>query len=589
LSLPVWLIAGAALVIFLISSVALYSKGEMKHYFTITGLMLGSYLISIATCFAAVTALGTPDSLVLSGLNLSANIGILIIPALISILAIKLFVSLKPSSKTSTVKPKEEKQLTIEVSIEEKQPSPEEKTEEPHIVASLEVTFEKEPAKETVEETKEEIFFEDIMDSAPPKQEVPEPVVEESEPEVFFEDIAPVDFAQPKAPEPVVEATPVVEQKPIERAPAPVETISEEISPLEDLPTLEGSLDDLGGLFEQPTPAQQQEKIEVKAQEVEIAPEVVQPVEIKIQQEPEQSHFHSTPSHDPSDKPFIPRLAEESKSKVVEGSGKITSIGKLLVDHRDIENIIETNALMQSVGAETTATKIISAMAGSKVNDKLTAIKEIEGINDCIVVSEAGFIQASTLKDLHKEQIMGAMAANVFSIIALNLNKLGFQPPKDIAFESESGMLGLNRLNSMIIGTFVDPKKPLYDTGIITEILPTLAEMGPEDLLDSVTALNGLLGAVLSNSNGELIVSKLVDASKNEAQIAELLPTFYSNMGVFVKNMSIGSLRKAIIRTGNEVLFFTSLGSNILMLYFTLNGTIQPKETKIQYETIISS
>lgn len=609
-SVPLWMIVGGAFGVFIISSVLLYTHAEIKHYLIISVIMLVIYTLSMIAIFGCASLLGLQKVLSLSGLNLSINPILIVLPIVLSIVSTKFLIDLKQ------IKPKEElkKDIKEEVKTKEKEPVPElvEKTPElkieekikPQTVVAEDVFEEIQPEVKDItppiveskpepvaQETKKEIFFEDIMDEVPPPSTVaPTPelpiepeLLEESKPEIFFEDIVDVNFEQPKPVELKQEVSvPVVET-------VTLESTFEDVNPLEELVPLEGDITELAEskdaevkpAFESVIDNEKElEKVTVSAETTTPDVKSFEPISIKRVEDADA----------PIERPYIPKLAEESRPKNFETTGKITSIGKLLVDHRDIENIIETNALMQSVGSEVGSTKIISAISGGKTNEKLATISEIGGTNACIVVDDAGFIHASTLKDLHREQVIGAMAYGTFAAISSNLNKMGFQPAKDVIFESETGAVILNKYSSSnVIAILVNPGVQLYQLQEVNELVATAGEREPADLIQTSASINGVIGAVLAKNTGELIESKLIDDSKVASNIAYVLPAFYSNAGVFIKNMDQGSLRKIIANTGNEVIYFTSIGSNILMLYATLNTAIIPKDTKIQYETIISS
>ena len=598
----------AAVPIFLVAAVLLYSKGEIKQYLTVTVVMLVSYIVSMIVISGVSIALAKQT---LDGVTLSINPVTLALPLILSIVFTKLLVNLHEIQKetipkslepTKTEEPKEVQPLKLPEENPEtpEVKEPEIKTIEPEVVSEEKPLYDYDATRPEAE-SQPEVFFEDIMDEKPPEhlsenKTDEKPLYDydstrpaaESQPEVFFEDIIDdkpesqyketeiqeipkndeIKLEEPKQqkPEPAIDN--VHTDEPIVQKPQ-----LEEFSPLGELPRLDDNT------IEEPV---QQEVIDSDQQSEQITVnETIQPDFSK-----DESY---KPMYASEDKSFIPKLAEESRSKVVDSGGKITSIGKLLVDHRDIENIIETNALMQSVGSEATTTKIISAVAGSKTNEKLAALKEIEGIDASIIVNEAGFIQASTLDNIHKEQLIGAMASGTFGIVSSSLNKMGFQPAKDLSIESNTGSLVLHKLSDNIITVFVDPKYKLYELLDLNDILSTAPDREHKELVESIASINGLIGVILSDNKGNLLVSKVIDESKNTEKIATMLPAFYSNLGVFIKNMDYGVIRKAIISTGNEVLLFTSIGSNILMLYATLNTAMIPSDVRIQYETIINT
>lgn len=547
--MPVNMILLLAVVpIFLVVAVVLYPMGDLKVFLKTTCVMLGSFVASMLVISGVSIGIAKQS---ISGMDLNINPVSLIIPVLMSIIIVKLFVTLQKIEpeikKVQEVPVQEEEKPVVSSVVDSVETSTviEEKPVEQDIPQvsqpESEMEIKEEPVKQEMVEEKleEELYLEDMIEDKPVEQ--PKSLYdytetenkEEPEPEIYLEDL--VD-------------TPVKAESKVEE---------EVVDTLGELPDL---VEDTDETIVASDPSDEETETEETSFEYKATEDYV-----------------------------VPELAETPTNKLQEGGGKITSIGKLLVDHRDIENIIETNALMQSVGSDVTTTKIISAVAGSKTNEKLTTLSELEGINAAIVVNDAGFIQASTLKDVNKEQIIGAMASGTFGVISSTLSKMGFQPAKDITLKSDSESLVLHKITDNIVAVFVSPDYPVYDTEDIAQILNSSADSDVSKVLELISSVHGVIGTIISDEEGKLQTSKLIDETKNPEIIASMLPTFYSNLGVFIKNMDQGAMRKAIISTGNEIVLFTKLNKNIIMLYATPNTSILPNDLRIQYEAIINN
>lgn len=539
IALPAWMLIGVSLVLFIVVSVALYSKVEIKQNVIISLIMFSVYFVSMLFIFAIASVLKLEGVLNFKGINLSINPVSLALPVIMSAVITKLLLNLESIKKEKPAEEvKKEDKKKDEKIKDEKQP--EKKLEEV-------VVEKKEPEVKTIQET--ESVKEEFVSEVTKKVELKE------ESQVVRQEIKE---------EKVEKLEKVISEEP-ERL--------EELSPLGELPSLDGDIED----------------ISVKTSQLDEKVVSITPSLEEEEEDDDDEKFDVKEKKYVAEKLEIPKLAQDPRSKGIDHGGKITSIGKLLVDHRDIENIIETNALMQSVGADTTTTNIISAVAGVKTNEKLAAVKEIEGINSCIVVNQAGFIQASTMDDIHKEQVMGAMASGTFGVINNYLDKISFKSTKDIVFESTTGSIVLSKFLNNIMGVYINSGVSLYSFEDINDFLAVAAEMSPKDIIDTLSSFNGVLGVILASDSGELIADKLIDESKNPSDVASVLPAFYSNLGVFIKNMDQGVLRRSIISTSNEILFLTTIGANILLLYTVLDASITPKDIKIQYETILNS
>ncbi|MGD9579868.1 MAG: hypothetical protein AB7V50_00710 [Vampirovibrionia bacterium] len=548
----------ATIPIYLVLSVILYPKGDLKAFITSTVVMLASFVISLLVASGVSIGLGKQS---IAGLELLISPISLVVPLLMSVVITKMLVGLEyVSSKTSKVEEKKQPEFNKveEQQVIQKQEMPvaidetvikEESIDEPVFVEPSIVEEMVEPVESIVEEKQEEpeqdVYLEDLMEDQkpvePPKSlydySETEEITSEPEPEIYLEDIM---------------------QEPVKE---------------------EETFDSLGEL----PPLEETAVEEIKVEEVKVE-EPVQPVAAKnYDNNEEKANYKMTEDF------VVPRLADAPTDKNTDSGGKITSIGKLLVDHRDIENIIETNALMQSVGSDITSTKIISAVAGSKTNEKLSALSELDGIDSVVIVSDAGFIQASTLKDLYKEQVIGAMASGTFGVISTTLNKMGFQPAKDITLNSDAQSMVLNKLNDKIVTVFVNSNYSAHEFEDISQLLKASNGDDPVQLLSLLSSVNGIIGSIVASEDGKKLASKLVDESKNPDIIASMLPAFYSNLGVFIKNMDQGVMNNAIISTGNEVILFTKVDRNIIMLYTSPGTSILPNDIRIQCEAIINN
>ena len=547
-SMPINIILLLAVIpVYLVAAVSLYPKGDLKIFITSTFVMLGAFVLSMLVISGVGIGIASQS---IAGLELSISPVSLFIPIVMSVVIVKFFVTLEyVETKSEKV---EEKIIKEEIkTVKQSVPAPVSSSiiveDKPVKIDETHAAMVKEVKKE-VTTVEDDVYLEDIIEKSPVGSAEAKSLYDykesedkqEPEKELYLEDLM---------------DTPVKTDKKLE-------SVVKELSEPE-------TFDSLGEL-----------------------PDIVEEKEEPLKRgfsEETVDQVDSTVTYKSTEDYVVPMLAETPTSKEHDSGGKITSIGKLLVDHRDIENIIETNALMQSVGSDITSTTIISAIAGGKTNEKLAALGDLEGINATVIVNDAGFIQASTLNDLQKEQVIGAMASGTFGVISSTLSKMGFQPAIDITLKSDSQSLVLNKLTNNIIAIFVDANSSVYDTKDITQLLSSTGETDNAKLLDLISSINGVIGTIISDEKGNLLLSKLVDDSKKPEYIATMLPAFYSNLGVFIKNMDQGLMKEAIISTGNEIILFTKVNTNIIMLYATPNTSIQPNDLRIQYEAIISN
>ena len=612
--IPFWLLV-SPLVIFMITSVLIYSKGQIKDYFVASGLMFGFFVLSMLCVVLPAIFLPFLKVANLEGLILSIHPISLIVPVLTSIMATKMFVNLsysaplmpkpeqKPSVETSSssVKSKiadkiekEESELTYNPPIKEKPP---EETDLPPTTEAISEIKPRVPVQE------EEIFFEDLMDA--PSQNV-SPPQDQSLPkdEVFFEDLnkeKPLQDNNLQDKNSITNLQYTIDREvkypenPLEKNLAPLDF--EEASPnslnleLEEENTSLEEISEENRLEESSLPEKgmlSENYAESVSNALDQAFNFDTPEESKIE-------FHKDTDLE-QEEPLavdenytVPELAQDPSSKDSKSGGKITTIGRLLVDKRDIENIIDTNEQLQHISADATTTKILSQSEGDLINAKLSAIKDLSNVKGCVVVSESGFIQASNLEDLQKEQIIGALASGTYGIISNTIKKVGFKSPKEITLETNEGQLILLKALNNIFAIFIEPQPPLYQLDDINKLLVSQPTTAPEELVSSFSDIPGVIGALIASKDGHLLAHKIVDSAKNPDLLAKNLPTFYSNTGVLAKNLGLNTLQRLIIQTSSEDFLLKLVNNELIVVYSTLNTSVKALQLKQQILKLIYS
>lgn len=601
LPLPIWLLL-ASLVIFIIGSIILYPNGQIKDLLQLSFLKLFAYFFTMGIIIATLILLGKTEFK--SNLVIDLSLFSILIPLFLSMGSIKTCFKLeKVETITNYSSITENNTDSIDTNVDKEdliQDSSETSIEQVDIIQpyqAKESYIQNEEPKETPDKEiikTQEIpttILEPSIETEKEKSEIEEEITQEA----FIEEITAVSFEKNETIIEKEETITIQEKEPIKPIEVLDKTTPKEEEPLEslgDLPDLSGELESLNILEEKESLLEEESSI-VTPQSL-LNTEQTQPLEqtsteTKTSDEIPQDKSDNSKINPDYVKPNIPQLVETPKSKDKASGGKITSIGKLLVDQRDIENIIETNALMQHISSDGTSTQIISSALGTKTNDKVKKIEELGNIKSIIIVNDSGFVQKSTLSDIHKEQLLGAMTSGTFGILSNLIKKLGFPLPKDISFETDTGWSILLKHSSDIYSVFIESGKPLYKTTSLNDKINTYNPQNNNEFIAKLSTTVGIIGTVVSSESGDLIVSKLVDDSKDPQEIAAMLPSFYSNTNILAKNMEQGPLKNIIINTGNNILLVSSIKSNIILLYATINTAIFPEEYKNKLESIINN
>ncbi|MDD3150687.1 MAG: hypothetical protein PHV68_07610 [Candidatus Gastranaerophilales bacterium] len=141
------------------------------------------------------------------------------------------------------------------------------------------------------------------------------------------------------------------------------------------------------------------------------------------------------------DIPLNIRSIDFINSKKRDEKGQLASIGKLLINKRDLENVIEANALMQHI--ETSSSVNLIPFGKSEVYQNLAEkIKSNPEINDFLIFDNGGFIKYSGRTEKYYQiQQVGAVFSNLFFIIKNYLSQIYEINNLELIFETSSEKL----------------------------------------------------------------------------------------------------------------------------------------------------
>ncbi|MEI7475581.1 MAG: hypothetical protein WCK67_12470 [bacterium] len=261
---------------------------------------------------------------------------------------------------------------------------------------------------------------------------------------------------------------------------------------------------------------------------------------------------------------FIPeniRLANNLSDRKEEKEGKITSIGKLIVNERDIENLIE----LGSIGhAGNFRTNIVSVEAGNQSNEIFSKIKEIcSKVTTVSLIDKSGFILKSNIGNLHLEQTIGAVAAHAFMTVQNYVSQLAFNSIDNIIFNTTTSSILLNLSKDKIYALEIADNNN-FKTSEISEILKakSLENIEIESLLINDEVMAALF--VDTNENNE-------EKDEELKKIASISSSIFDNLAIFVINIQTQPLESVIIFEKSKSLVIKKIEDKLAI--FIIEGT----------------
>ncbi|OGH97971.1 MAG: hypothetical protein A2104_05230 [Candidatus Melainabacteria bacterium GWF2_32_7] len=283
---------------------------------------------------------------------------------------------------------------------------------------------------------------------------------------------------------------------------------------------------------------------------------------------------------------FIPenvRLVEKAAPKKVgETSAHISSIGKLLVNYKDIENIIELNEFSQSENEADNA-NIIPKELGEKLKEILTQIeKEFPQIKNSTISNKAGFTIASLINDNRAEQTIGALASGAFMTSQNYLSRLNIGQPLKIFFETQVDIHILIKVENFIFYFNCNKEFEPINHSLLRDTIEQNVFSNQD--LSVIKNIKGITEAAITDKDGNLIGSI---NSENPQKMASITSAIFENLKVFISNIQPAKLNKMIIFASEKIITIKKYNDAIASLSSTLEGPITTSEKIIKIEGLI--
>ncbi len=249
-----------------------------------------------------------------------------------------------------------------------------------------------------------------------------------------------------------------------------------------------------------------------------------------------------------SENDFIPtdiRLVQTSHSKETEQKGRIGAIGKLLVNNKNIEGLIESEELLNS------KTNVITTVSGQKIYGKLDDLKrEFSCIREMALVDSGGFILANNFEDKQRVQIAGALVAGAYHTIQNYLTQLSLDFPVRIFFETENANSFIIKTRDEVLFSIWNKEFQQVEYGPMAEILEE-KDFSGIDIIPYADLIK-VENFAVSDSEGAL-VNSFGDAESSKV-FAAVSSAVFENLKVFLMNISLLNLSKIAVFTPQKTI-----------------------------------
>ena len=282
---------------------------------------------------------------------------------------------------------------------------------------------------------------------------------------------------------------------------------------------------------------------------------------------------------------FIPtdiRLSETLTSRETESKGRIGAIGKLLVNNRNIENVIEAGEIAEE-GPLNNKINIITSVSGEQIYKKFSELKnEFVGIKEVALVDQGGFILANDFKDKQRVQLAGALVAGTYHTLQNYLAQLSLSFPVRIFFETANANSFIVKTRDAILFSTWDKEFKHIEYGPVNEILE--AEDFSQIDITPYADLMRIENFTVTDFKGNIINS--FGNPEISQPFAAVSSAIFENLKVFLMNIQLMNLSKIVVFTPHKVMTIIKMQDKIIALLTNLEDFPKIKEELLKMEKI---
>lgn len=272
-----------------------------------------------------------------------------------------------------------------------------------------------------------------------------------------------------------------------------------------------------------------------------------------------------------------------TRKSVDENKGKIASIGKLLINTRDIENLIQMNENSEDIISKSENTQVVSFDLGLKIYEKFNKILvDYRQIKNLSFIDKNGAVIASTYRDNHQRKLAGAIVSCVYGIAQNYFEQLGITNFSKIIFETESSTDCLFEVDGKIL--YLDANKDFESVNFnhMSDIL-NQSIISNQDF-SAVKNKKGIIEALITSEDGSLLGHF---NSENPEQYAKVLSAVFENLKYFITSLHSYNLDKISLFTDNRVIIIRKYTDKIAVFVQESPGLVTLSNNMQSIDTLI--
>lgn len=278
---------------------------------------------------------------------------------------------------------------------------------------------------------------------------------------------------------------------------------------------------------------------------------------------------------------FIPeniRLVDNSnEKKETKKEGKITSIGKLIVNERYIENIIEQSVDELSAGGRA---KIVTAEAGNQAavlfNKLIDTSADITNIS---LLDKSGYVLKSTLNDAHREQTIGAVVSQAYMTLQNYAAQIAFNSINRIIFNCQKSSLLLSLADDKIYAVDFSHNNHFIESPF--DYIIKSNEVTTFDV-ESLKCEKDMLAIFTVNSFGNSN-----EEDKELEKIGAVASSIFENLRIFLINIQSDPMESVILFEKDKSLTIKRVGEKFLIMITAGNSLTQFNESTNNITSIL--
>jgi predicted regulator of Ras-like GTPase activity (Roadblock/LC7/MglB family) len=167
------------------------------------------------------------------------------------------------------------------------------------------------------------------------------------------------------------------------------------------------------------------------------------------------------------------RLSTKAPTPSNEPPGSMKTIGKLLIEVSQIENIIKAGETGK-IGSNLTTARVISAARGAGIKELLNKIDSYSGVKGSVIVGHDGLVIASTVGEDMDKDALGALSLHCLGSSNMATQKLEIGKLRQMVLISGEKITVLTDVDVGILAVFMDNTRVDRIDGLITAIHETI-------------------------------------------------------------------------------------------------------------------